>query len=489
MPDLPRTPDAPRLRRTWPQRVLITFNVLVIVSFVAAAAGLGYVYQKFGQLPRLDLDTSLTSDSDASGEPQNFLIVGVDSASGLDPDDPVRAQRGRVGGLRSDTVMVLRVDPEAKEAALLSLPRDLWVPISGTSGNQRINTAINAGPDRLIATIQDYFHIPIHHYVQVDFAGFIELVDAVDGVPVPFAYPVRDVKSGLAVPDAGCVTLRSGQALAYVRSRELQTYRNGRWRYDPTADLGRISRQQDFIERALQRAVAAGVRNPSKLDSLIDAGLGAVTVDTGLRGRDVFDLGRQLRSFDPDHLKMFRVPVVNDRVGGASIVRMVDAEAQPILDRFRGVDPSDVSPETTRVRVLNGSGEPNQASMVSAALTEQGFGVTPPGDYERSRLPQTLVLYPPGAEAAAGLVASYLSGPASLVEDEEVEGGDVILVTGLDFLGVRDTPAATTSTSSTTTTEPSTTSTSEPEPSSTTTSTSTPTIGTVPVDGENGVSC
>ena len=123
----------------------------------------------------------------------------MDSAANLAADDPARDGRGNVGGLRSDTVMILRVEPGAERASLLSLPRDLWVPLAG-GGNQRINSAIqNGGPSELIDTIEQYFGIPIHHYVQVDFAGFQELVDVVDGVSVYFPAPARDTHSGLDV--------------------------------------------------------------------------------------------------------------------------------------------------------------------------------------------------------------------------------------------------------------------------------------------------
>ena len=110
----------------------------------------------------------------ASDEPQNFLLVGVDSAANLGRrTTPPRAGRGSVGGLRSDTMMVLRVDPGAERASLLSLPRDLWVPLaSGGQPAHQQPPSRTAGPSELIDTIEEYLGIPIHHYVQVDFAGF-----------------------------------------------------------------------------------------------------------------------------------------------------------------------------------------------------------------------------------------------------------------------------------------------------------------------------
>src|SRR3546814_20563344 len=96
-------------------------------------------------------------------------------------------------------MMVLRIDPGSEQAALLSLPRDLWVPMA-SGGNQRINAAIEiGGPRELIATIEGYLGIPINHYVQVDFAGFRHLVDPIDGLEGWFEHPARARPPRLAV--------------------------------------------------------------------------------------------------------------------------------------------------------------------------------------------------------------------------------------------------------------------------------------------------
>ena len=200
-------PAAVRLRRTWPQRLLISFNVLCIVAALTTAASLTYVKQTVGEIPRVRLGDALRSTrrSTATGGPQNYLIVGVDSAEGLAPGDPVLKDRESVAGLRSDTIMVLRIDPRSTTASLISFPRDLWVPIADTNHKRKINSAIELpdarlGVQRLIRTIAQDFQIPIDHYLQVDFAGFKDIVRVVGGVPVYFPEPARDQHSGLDVP-------------------------------------------------------------------------------------------------------------------------------------------------------------------------------------------------------------------------------------------------------------------------------------------------
>jgi polyisoprenyl-teichoic acid--peptidoglycan teichoic acid transferase len=428
---------APAARRSWPQRLVLVGGCASALALVASAGGLAYVYRKYERLPRVELTDVLAGGEDAgAGEPENYLIVGVDNASGLDDDDPVR--RGRDDISRSDTIMVLRIDPESRQAALLSLPRDMWVPIAGTDSNQRINSTIEeGGPRLLIRTIDEYLGIPIHHYLQVDFAAFQGLVEAVDGVPVYVPHAARDRQTGLNVPK-GCVTLDPEQALAYVRSRHYEERIDEDWVEDARSDLGRIERQQDFIRRALSRAIDRGARNPRKLDELIDVGLDGITVDDGLTADDIFRLGNRFRSFDPEDLVSYSVPTEGDFVGEAQILRLVEDQAEPVLAIFRGASESELSPASVRIEVLNGSGEPGQASEVATELAEVGFGVSGTGEDLTFDNARTVVEYPPGQRDAADLVARWLEAGAELREVEDADG--LVLVTGADWDGVRTEP-------------------------------------------------
>jgi LCP family protein required for cell wall assembly len=432
--------------RTWGQRLVLLASTGLAVALLATAGGLGYAYAKYSRLARVELGTVLTERSSSSA-PQNFLLVGVDSAANLDASDPARRGRSDVGGLRSDTIMILRVDPASERASLLSLPRDLWVPLA-SGGNQRINAAIEAGgPEVLIDTIEEYLGIPINHYVQVDFAGFRDLVAVIDGVEVYFENAARDRNSGLNVEQPGCVMLDPEQALAYVRARHYQTFEGGRWRTDPTGDLGRISRQQDFIVRALRRAVDKGIRNPVTLDNLVDAALDTVTVDDLLNADDIVDLASRFRGFDPDLLDLYALPVTDDTIGGAAVLRLVDTRAQPVLDLFRGTDAAALTPDGVRVKVLNGSGRPGEAGRASDALVAAGFTSAGTGEAESFDISRTVVRYEAGQAAAADLVARYLDGGAALEQVEGPVGADVVVVTGADFTGVRATPVPSTSSS------------------------------------------
>ncbi|MEX2659952.1 MAG: LCP family protein [Acidimicrobiales bacterium] len=441
----------PVLRRSWPQRILITFNCLLITACLVAAAALGYFYQRFGQLPRYDFAEGVLDEEDP-GEPQNFLLVGSDTRAFTAGDDQAQesfGSEGLVGGERADTIMLIRVDPRAESAAMVSFPRDLLVEVAGTGKKDRINAAFQGGPEQLIRTITMNFDIRVHHYVQVDFAGFKGMVDAVGGVELYLPAPVRDRApdgsnpSGLNITDSGCVRLSGDQALSYVRSRHFQYMEDDRWKSDPSGDIGRITRQQDFIRRAMREAISKDLLNPSRVNKLVDVGIDNVTVDRDLDARDIVNLGERFRSLTPESLQQFTLPIDNATVRGASVLVLQEGqETEDILDVFRGiapVEPGDVAPSAVTVRVLNGTGVPGQASGARDDLVAAGFAVTSPGDGPGGT-EATVIRYGAGQGAKAQLLARYLEPEVQLREDPDLTGVDAVILTGETFVGVRTTP-------------------------------------------------
>ena len=500
-----------RLRRTWPQRLLIIFNVCAIIAALASAGTLAYAKRKISEINRIDLVNSAFKGTEDVGpqDPRNFLIVGADSDAGLASNDPVRNGRdsgdNAAFGVRSDTIMVVRIDPKTTDAQILSFPRDLWVDIPGKSRN-RINSSLQfGGPGLLISTIKQDFGIDINHYVQVDFAGFKKLVSLLGGVPVYFNTPVRD-QGGLNVQYPGCTTLDQNGALAYVRARHFQYQNaNGRWVGDPTSDLGRISRQQDFIRRVIRRAIAQGARNPVKLKNFVEVGIDNITLDNNTTPKDLIQLGSAFRNFDPARLKTYSLPVTDAVRGGAEVLDLTESEAEPILARFRGTGDTSqaaaITPAAVTVQVLNGTGKQDQASSTSDALRALGFQMDAPD--QSSQVLRTEVRYKPGQEAQAAYVARYLYANPVLVPD--IDAAAITVVTGPDFGTVlkaqrpaADIPVPTTSTTTTpatTTTLPS--STTAPGastsglPGTTTTpaTTTTTAVGYVPGNAPAGVDC
>jgi LCP family protein required for cell wall assembly len=230
--------EAAARTRHWPRRLLIGVNILLAVCIVGVGAGYGYLRYRFGQIDKISIPIigkvsggQGAIHEDVPGEPMNVLLVGSDSRADLTGADCKRNCRDENGhlvtGQRSDTIMVLHVDPQQEKAAILSIPRDLWVTIAGTTRHNRINSSFDGktpaeGAARLIQTIEQNLHIEINHFVQIDFVGFRNMVNAVDGVKIWVPSPARDFYSDLRIPSPGCISLTGDPALAWVRSRRYQ---------------------------------------------------------------------------------------------------------------------------------------------------------------------------------------------------------------------------------------------------------------------------
>jgi LCP family protein required for cell wall assembly len=380
----------------------------------------------------------------ASGA-MTVLLVGSDSRADLVPGQESRFGSGsQVSGKRSDAIMVLRSDPSRNRAAVLSIPRDLYVPIAGTGRSNRINVAYAGGPERLIRTLESALGTSINHYVEVNFDGFRGIVDAVGGLNVYFPAPARDILAELNVPSAGCVHLTGDQGLAYVRSRHYEYLENGRWRSDPTADHGRIQRQQDFIRRMLSKAVSRAMRNPITANNLLASFVRDVTVDHELGTLDLVRLATTMRSFGNGGVEMLTLPTTGARVGGNSVLRMKQPEASQLIDRFLNPPPpaeAGVEPSSVRIRVLNGSGRPGEAGQAAGKLEQAGFRLAGTGDAS-NRSSSTVIRYAKGAAGKAQLLQGFVGGGAELRADSSLEGSDLVLVTGRSFGGIRAPAAA-----------------------------------------------
>ena len=341
----------PRRRRTWFQRFFLLVAFLMFCSSTVAAILLAYTSETVGRIPRTAYGTSLSAESESNSDPLNFLLIGSDSIANLPEGDYLRRVSGRSSRqLLTDTLIVLRLDPSgATKASALSLPRDLYVPISGYNEMQKINSIVYfTDKPTLVQTIRDVLDIPIHHVVEVDFNGFMRLFETIGGLDVYLEYPLRDKKAQLDIPESGCVTLTPLQALGLVRTRELQAYvenfdgwygpsANAWVRVDGTGDFGRQERQQDFLILALQQAFDSGFRNPLKITEIIQEVLGGgfVNLDDRLTPQKAIDLAQQFRNFRPNDLQKYLLPTVYDFADELSIQRIVEAEAEPILDVFR----------------------------------------------------------------------------------------------------------------------------------------------------------
>lgn len=453
---------SPRPRR-WLRRVLIGVNIFVALCLVVTASAYGYYKWQFSHIHRTTFGCAILRNcgDDSPGQPMNVLLVGSDSRKNISAAERKQlGTEGQVGGERSDVMMILRVDPAAQKAAILSIPRDLYVPIANTKGSNKINSAFEHGPNQLIATITASLGIPIDHYAEVDFNGFRGIVNVIGGVDVYFAAPAKDVFTGLDIRKAGCVNLDGNGSLKLVRSRHYTYFESGRWREDPTGDLGRIDRQQDFIRRVLKKAAARG-KNPFTLNQLISKGVQNLTIDNALSSKDMLRIAKRFNSLSPDAVDFVTLPTYATGRAGQSVLILKQPEAQAAVDHFLGVDRSQtaaggplppVQPNTVRVRVLNGTGKGGQATEVGQALAANNFNIAGTGDGDSFKYIASVIKYGPGQLEKAKLLQPYVGGAVQLREDLTLKAVDLVLVTGAEFTEIRSAASAAPPTTTTTAT-------------------------------------
>jgi LCP family protein required for cell wall assembly len=452
----PAGPPRAGLRHS-PWRSRLRTGLLVFLALCVLLVGSSYLYfrHQLGRLTRLDIP-GLAEDDKASV--MNVLLVGSDSRENTTGDIADATGKGDEGttGQRSDTIMVLHIDPNSQKAAILSIPRDLFVPIAGTSRHDKVNASFSdGGPQLLIQTIKQALGIEINHYVEVDFTGVERIVNAIGGIKVYADAPARDEMTGLDIPQVGCNELDGYQALAYVRSRYYETWERGRWVSGTNSDIDRIGRQQDFVRRMMKKAISSGLSNPITLNRLIGIGVDNVRVDQQMSTKDITTVAKRFRSIDPDSVDMLTLPTTDAYIGGAAVQLLDTAQAQQYIDRLNGVvapPPADpgIAHSSIAVQVLNGNGGDASATVAAAALTQAGFRVSGTGNAVSFDYARTVVQYAPGQQAKATVVSTTLASGAKVEEDRSLVGADVTLVLGTDYSGLKAaTPAVTAAPSAT----------------------------------------
>ena len=344
MADFPTHP-----RRTMRQKALVAVNLLLAVALVVSGSAMFWANWKLGNRKVVTIDTPAKGDG-TTNLPQgdlsarNYLITGSDNDECVDPNSPFAGGFGNRAayGERSDTLMIIRVNPSDNQAAILSFPRDMWVEQAGSTRHGRINSNFDKkNPNRLIRTIKQNFGIDIDHYVNIDFCTFKEVVDAVGGVRVPFQYKARDLHTGFKVLKANvCFTFTGDHALAYVRSRHYRWFdpKTKSWRSDGTSDWGRISRQQDFTKRMIKKALETSRTNPRIAANIMNAALKNVITDDQLTPLLLLQLGQAMRNFNADTMGSYTMPGIGQLIGKDSVIvpDLTGDVATKILAVFQG---------------------------------------------------------------------------------------------------------------------------------------------------------
>lgn len=431
---VPEGATRPRRVPRWFKRVLIAVlvlaNIAVVFTYWQLRTIERAVVESADTIPAGDLDRILTDTSSDTAQPVTFLIIGSDSREGLTS----LKNFGPSGGERADVIMLIQIHPSTGTAQMLSIPRDLWVDIPGR-GMNKINSAFAfGGAPLMVETLTRATGVAVNHYVEVDFVGFQAIVDKLGGVPIKFPFPARDSKSGLDV-DAGTQLLNGKEALAFARSRSYQELQNGRWVSVDANDIGRTRRQQQLIFSIIR--TAARPSTILALGSTVESFAEHLTIDAGLAEGSMIELAWRMRGVRTENINAATLPTYSDSVGGASIERRKEPEAEQMLAAFRAGRSMINNEDQMRITVLNGNGIEGSAGAWSSFLQSAGFDVRSVGDADRKNFQVTTILVRPQDVQRGSQIVEVLG--FGIVEVGTVSDNlDALVVLGTDVLGYEE---------------------------------------------------
>ncbi|MDX6259334.1 MAG: hypothetical protein QOH84_1022 [Kribbellaceae bacterium] len=272
-----RPPARPKKRRNWIARIIGLIVLLFVLSLICIPLF------AWGKINKVDAMPSGERPADTPGT--TYLLVGSDGREGLSRAERAKLHTGNAAGQRTDSIMLLHV-PESGPTALVSLPRDSYVPIPG-HGKNKINAAFAfGGPQLLIRTVEGVTGLRVDHYVEIGFGGFASIVDSVGGINMCLPAAIKDKDAHIDLPK-GCQDLNGPTALGYVRARH----------FDPLGDLGRVQRQREMIGAIADKAVGpATFLNPFRFYKLSTAGAQALTIDSDMGPLTLFKFARGMKA-------------------------------------------------------------------------------------------------------------------------------------------------------------------------------------------------
>lgn len=293
-------------------RIITSLSLGVVIFASLSWIGLGHVS---GKIARVSVFSGLENRPKKTSKALNYLLVGSDTREGLTKAEMKALRVGSTktaAGGRSDTMLLVHISKKRDKAYLVSLPRDTLVTIpahTSTDGKSQIparQNKLNAafafgGAPLLIETVEAETNLKIDHYIEVSFAGFAGIVNALGGIEVCTKVDIDDPKSHLVL-SAGTHTLDGIEALKYVRTRD----------FDGRGDIGRMQRQQQFMSSVIKKATSTGVLlNPIKIVNFMNAAISTIKMDENLSENDLLNLAKQMRGLSSGNVRTLTVPLSN----------------------------------------------------------------------------------------------------------------------------------------------------------------------------------
>lgn len=383
---------------------------IIVSAGVLVASGIGYAAasEVAGQVKQEDVFSRLTDRPTSTGG-KNILLVGNDDRTGISSEDRKTLHLGQDDyGTHAEPLLIVHLADNGT-VGVVSIPRDTMVEIPDyktstgstiAAHRERVNTAYAIGGSTLtVETIEKNTGVRIDHYAQIDFPGFVTMVDSLGGVEVCLKDAVKDKDSGLKLP-AGLSSLDGAQSLAYVRARHI----------DVNQDLGRMKRQQAFLGSVFKKVMSPSILlMPPRLIGFMDAAAASITTDTGLDRAAIWGLMAQMRGVSASAISFRTAPVLD---GGSGSLIWDAATAPTLFAQLNtgeevGSAPKagstpvpvvptvEVKPSSIWVRVYNGSTVSGRGTAVENDLKAGGFQVYGTATTWNSRSDQTIIQYDP----------------------------------------------------------------------------------------------
>ncbi|MEV4468909.1 MULTISPECIES: LCP family protein [Nonomuraea] len=406
-------------------RVLAYVSIGVTTVMVAGALTAYTAYRDaFGNINEKSVKEDIINPRPPDTGALNVLLVGSDTRAGAGNAryGQQLAREANAGGKRTDTIILLHLSPDRDKARLISFPRDSMVQIPKCKNEatkqempprrDMINSAYNSGGIACtISTIETLTGIRVNHFVEVDFSGFKNIVDALGGIEICLKSGVNDKASKLVLPP-GKSLLNGEKALGYVRLRK----------YGDGSDIQRIKRQQIFLSKVVAKATSSELlTDVGRLRDFIAAAAGSVTMDPELANdtEQLIQIALSAKEMTANGVKFTTVPWVPDPEDTNRVVwkqpdanelfTSIKTDTEVTKTAEAGADTpakpkAKIKPEQVRVQVLNGTKTVGKAREVADELAKQGFTVVGLGNYEApggASLAKSEIHYSKTAETAA----------------------------------------------------------------------------------------